>query len=80
MSGFFISKGVEKMDHVVIKRKLVAEIDVKPMSDTKLYKFILSIINDTSSVDNFLLAEGFTPGALNRIKKILCKSKNLKIN
>lgn len=67
------------MDYYLIKQKIYSEINVRSMTDVKLYQFIQTLFKDEQEADIFMLTDGyggFTLGQLNEIKLRIKKGKN----
>ncbi|MDY0277161.1 MAG: hypothetical protein RBQ97_03655 [Acholeplasma sp.] len=67
------------MDFKIVKSKVISEIDVRNMTETKIYKFVLGILKDKQLTKNFMLSEGFTNGQLNKIEKTIERSNRISL-
>jgi hypothetical protein len=52
----------DPMVHAIIKQKVIAEIDVSKngLGDYKMFSFLMSLLNDQTKVERFMLNEGYT--------------------
>ena len=67
------------MNYQLIKEKVYSEINIRSLTDTKIYGFVFTLLKDEHKTDSFLLDDnfgGFTPGQLNRAKARLLKSNS----
>jgi len=60
------------MTHELMKKKLIAEIEVSPhgLGNYAMYKFLMQEINDDHEVSKFLLSEGLTRSEITNAKAI----------
>ena len=67
---FFYLKGHDYVTHELLKKKVVAEIELYPngIGEYKLYSFLMQILNDERQVRKFMLAEGYTRTETTNVK------------
>lgn len=59
------------MQHETIKQKVLNQLEMDPMGDTRLWKYLLDKLGSEEAVREFLSKEGYPNWLLNKIPKMI---------
>lgn len=65
------------MTHKIIKDKLVSELNINDLSNTKIFNFVDSITNDLVDTISFLAIEGYLPGEIKKMGRRVISGKTI---